>query len=139
MAANGTLRRRIVLACVILAGVLCAVYALVVVVSLKAIEDRLLNDRLAEAAGQLIANHLHGFRNDVPGDPQVFEDAAIPVAWRGFDAGVHEVSAGGRVLHVLVHEQGGRRFAVVDEERKKKRIERQVGTAEAGAIKICKK
>ena len=137
MQASGSLRRRIVQAAVILAGVLCTVYALVIVVSLKAIEDRLLNERLAEAAEQLIANHLQGFRNDVPGDPRVYEDAAIPAAWRGFAPGVHEVDADGRVLHVLLRERGGRRFAVVDDESDFEQLESHVWAASAGAVLLC--
>ncbi|NML42945.1 HAMP domain-containing histidine kinase [Ramlibacter sp. G-1-2-2] len=137
MPAEGMLRRRIVRACLVLAAVLCAVYAAVIVTSMMVIEDRLLNDRLDEAADQLITNHLQGFRGEVPGDPRVYEGAAIPPQWRDLPVGMHEVDEGKRVLHVLVRERAGRRFAVVDDESDFEELEALVWSAVAAAFVLC--
>jgi signal transduction histidine kinase len=134
---SASLRSRIVRACVVLALVLCSVYAVIVFFSVKAIEGKLVNDRLAEAADQLIENHLRGFKSGVPGDPEVFAESQMPAAVRALGPGVHEVMVEGRSLHILFRDHGGQRFAVVDDESDFEHMEVQVWAVLGGACALC--
>ncbi len=138
MMRKASLRARILQACVILAAVVCAVYALLLLVGVHALEDRLLNDRLLESAADVIRNHVQHARGPVNGDPEVYQDGAIPAEMRDLPSGVvNELELGDRVLHVLIREQGGHRFAVVDDESDFERIEGQLWSALAGAFVLC--
>src|SRR4051812_28146659 len=91
MLPRSSLRSRIVQACVILAAIVCAVYALLLLAGIHALEDRLLNDRMFGSADDLIRNHVQRARGPVGGDPQVYQDGEIPASMRGLPPGeVHE-------------------------------------------------
>jgi signal transduction histidine kinase len=134
---SGSLRSRIVRACVILAVILCSLYAVIVFFSVKAVEDKLVNDRLAEAGDQLIENHLKGFKSGVPGDPEVYLETEMPAAVRALKPGVHELMVDGRSLHILIRDHRGTRFAVVDDESDFEHMEVQVWAVLAGAFALC--
>jgi signal transduction histidine kinase len=132
-----SLRWRIVQACVLLAAGVCAVYALLLLVGVHALEDRLLNERMLVSADSLIHNHLEHVRDPVSSDPAVYQDAEIPPAMRQLEPGVHELALDDRVLHVLIRQRGTHRFAVVDDESDFERIEGLLWSALAGAFVLC--
>lgn len=134
---KGSLRRRIVKACVLLAAVLCVCFATIMFFSVKAIEERLVNARLVESADQLIDQHVQGLRQRVAGDPIIWRAGEIPADLRALPLGVHELVLDGRALHVLMHERAGQRYAVVDDESDYERIESDIWKALAGASVVC--
>ncbi|MDB5954720.1 HAMP domain-containing sensor histidine kinase [Ramlibacter sp.] len=138
MLGKSSLRSRIVQAFVILTAIVCTVYALLLLVGIHALEDRLLNDRMVKSADDLIRNHVRHARGAVGGDPEVYQDDDIPAAMRELAAGdVQELELGDRVLHVLIRQQGGHRFAVVDDESDFERNEGQLWAALAGTSALC--
>lgn len=134
---KGSLRRRIVQACVLLALVLCSVYAVLVLLSVRAIEDRLVNDRLTEAAPHLVDNYRKSIKSTIPGDPEVYSLAQMPPDIRQLPLGIHELTIAGKALHVLVGDYDGQRFAVVDDESDFERMEVRVWAALVGALVLC--
>jgi signal transduction histidine kinase len=138
MLGKSSLRSRIVQACVILTAIVCTVYALLLLAGIHALEDRLLNDRMLGSADDLIRNHVQHARAAVGGDPQVYQDDGIPAAMRELPVGeVQELELGDRVLHVLIRQQGGHRFAVVDDESDFERNEGRLWAALAGTSALC--
>jgi signal transduction histidine kinase len=137
MAREASLRRRIVEACLLLTAVVCAVYALLLVAGVHALEDQLLDTHLVESAPDLIRNRQEHSRGPVAGDPQVLVDAEIPPGMRGLEPGVHELVVGTRTLHVVIREQTGHRFAVIDDESEFERLEGLFWAGLGGAAALC--
>ena len=120
-----------------LAVVLCTCFGGIAYLTVKAIEDKLINARLVAAADRLIENHLVGLESGVPGEPVVLRGAALPPPLRELAGGVHEIDLGGRALHVLIRDQGDDRFAIVDDESEYERIEGDIWIALAGGLLGC--
>jgi signal transduction histidine kinase len=137
MLGEASLRRRIVQACVLLTAVVCAVYALLLVVGVHALEDKLLDTHLVESASDLIRNHQERSRGPVAGDARVLVDGEIPPGMHELDPGVHELVLGTRTLHVVIREQAGHRFAVVHDESDFERLEGLLWAALGGAAALC--
>lgn len=134
---KGPLRRRIVNAYVLLAVVLCTCFAGIVYVSVKVIEEKLVNARMDVAGDELIDQHVNGVLSRVSGDPVVWHGEEIPTALRTLPAGVHEIQLDGRALHVLLRDRAGQRYAIVDDESDYEQIEANVWEALAGASVVC--
>jgi signal transduction histidine kinase len=137
MVREASLRRRIVQACLLLTAVVCAVYALLLLAGVHALEDKLLDTHLVESAPDLIRNRQQHARGAVAGDPQVLVDAEIPPGMRALEPGVHELIVGSRTLHVFIREQAGHRFAVIDDESDFERLEGLLWAALGGAATLC--
>jgi signal transduction histidine kinase len=137
MLGEASLGRRIVRACVLLTAVVCAVYALLLLAGVHALEDKLLDTHLVESATDLIRNHQERSRGPVAGDARVFVDGEIPPGMRNLDPGVHELVLGGRALHVVIREQAGHRFAVVEDESDFERLEGLLWAGLGGAAALC--
>lgn len=134
---KSSLRRRIANAYLLLAIVLCACFAGIAYFTVKVIEDKLINARLVTAADRLIENHLKGLETGVPGDPAVLHGAELAPALRVLAPGMHEVELDGRALHVLIRQQDGETYAIVDDESEYERIEGDIWETLAGGLLGC--
>lgn len=133
-----SLNGRIVKAYVLLAVLLCACFSTIVFVSVRAIEDKLVDARLTTAASELIDNYLAGQRRRVPGEPVVWSGAQTPLALGVLRDGVpQEVQLDRRALHVLMVQRDGQRYAIVDDESDYERVEKEIWTTLAGASALC--
>jgi signal transduction histidine kinase len=132
-----SLRQRIVGAYVLLALALGLVFSAIAFVSVEAIEDRLIDQRLQDAADTLIRDHLKGELHRIPGFPVVLQGDDLPPALASLPPGLHELELDGRELHVVIDHRDGQRFAVMDDESQFDRIERYVFVVLAGAIALC--
>lgn len=131
-----SLRSRILLAYMLLAALLCALFGAVTYVSVKAIENQMVNVRLLESGNQMIDNHLKGYRTG-PNEPDILSGEQIPVWLRDASPGVHEVTVNGRPSHVLIRDYESRRYAIVHDESTFERLEHYVWLALAAACFVC--
>lgn len=131
------LRRRIVGAYLVLAIVLGTCFAGIGYVSVRLIENQLINLRLERAADVLIDDRLRGIAYRLPGYPVVLYGSGLTPLMRTLPPGVHEIDMDARALHILVRDRGGERFVVMDDESDFERIERYVIIALIGAFVLC--
>ncbi len=137
MLRRSLLRGRIVGAYLLLATILGTLFCVIGFMTIRSIEDRLINHRLEKAAETLINDHLHGTEHRLPGDPSVLHGAQVQPVLRALNVGVHEVTIDGRALHVLVHDYDGERYVILDNEEQFERIERYLFLALAGTFGLC--
>lgn len=123
MQAENTLRRRLVLACVLLAVVIGGVFAAAAYVIIEAVEYELIETRLTRAADLLVQSDRAGA--PVPSSPDLrfAVGARIPEEFRTLPPGVHQIESKGRILEVLIVEQAGQRYAVIDDVSEFERLE----------------
>lgn len=131
------LRRRIAGAYILLAVALTACFSGLTVLTVRSIEDQLVNQRLEMAADKLIDDHLLGQDHRLPGYPVVLHGAELSPLMNSLPEGVHEIEQDGASLHILVRDRDARRFVVRDDESAYERIERRVFVGLAGASLLC--
>jgi len=134
MRRKGSLRHRIIWTYALLTVVVCGFFAAVALSTLRAVEQRLIDGRLAAQAEWLIERHRRGLSTDLPSGTRFYYGAAIPADIRPLPAGLHKLNVGkhpasadarGRAapgptfgqhsVYVLAGTDRGNRFAVVDE------------------------
>lgn len=123
---DGSLRRRIVSAYVLLAFIVCGFFAGVAFFTVRAIEHQLIDKRLAVEADWLVARHRQGTSTELPTGIRFLYGSAIPEDMRALAPGFHELHIGERTLFVLARVDGGDRFVVIDEQNDFERIEGDV-------------
>lgn len=136
MKPSKSLRSRILLAYMMLAGVLCLLFCAVTYISVEAIENQLVKMRLLESGDQMIENHLKGYHTG-PNEPEVLSGEQIPPWLRGARPGIHEVTADGKPMDILVRDYQGKRYAIVHDESNFERLEGYVWIALAAACLVC--
>ncbi|WEL99001.1 sensor histidine kinase [Delftia tsuruhatensis] len=135
MRPSKSLRSRILLAYMMLAGVLCFLFGAVTYISVEAIEVQQVNGRLLESGNQMIENHLNGYHTG-PNEPEVLVGEQIPDSLRRATPGIHEVVEQDRSLHVLIRDYEGKRYAIVYDESGFERIETYVLIALSAACLV---
>jgi signal transduction histidine kinase len=110
-----TLRRRIVWTYTALTVATCALFAVLIYVTVSEVEDRLVYERLNAQADLFIERHRQGASHSVK-DIEFFPGSAAPAEFAALPPGVHDEKRNGRDVHVLVREGAGERFVLVDAE-----------------------
>jgi signal transduction histidine kinase len=123
---QSSLRHRILVAYVLLTTLLCGIFAIVVVVTLAAIEDRLIDQRLVLAADRVSERAGQGLLADLPPNVRIYRDDAMPPALRSLGPGKYELALDGVSQNILVRADRGGRFALVDNDSEFERIRRDV-------------
>ena len=123
MRAENSLRRRLIAACVLLAVVIGGVFAAATYVMIEIMEYELLEVRLSRAADLLVQAHRAGVSNPPSLDLRFAVGEQIPQEMRALQPGLHELESNGRTLQVLIINQGGQRYAVIDDISEFERLE----------------
>jgi|SoiMethySBSTD1v2_1073268.scaffolds.fasta_scaffold14799_1 signal transduction histidine kinase len=115
MNVKNSLRGRLAAACVLLATIIGAVFALAGYIIIESIEHQLIEERLTRAAQLMIQNRRAGV--SIPATTQLTFAVGdeIPAEMRTLRPGVHQVEAEGKVFEVLIAEENGERYAVIDD------------------------
>ena len=111
-----SLRRRFIVTYTLLTAVVCGLFATVMFFTLTTLEGRLVDDRLATQSEWLIKRFRSGQVLDTPTGLQLLQGDLIPAEMRGLAPGLHEWVRNGKSLHLLVRNEGGNRFIVLDEQ-----------------------
>lgn len=115
MRADNSLRRRLIAACVLLAVIVGGVFAAAAYVIIEVMEYELIDVRLSRAADQFIQNERAGVSTPTALDLRFAVGAQIPQEFRALNPGLHELDSNGRILQVLIVDQRGQRYAVIDD------------------------
>ena len=126
MPREGSLRRRIVAAYVLLALVVCGLFALVVFFTVKEIEKHLVEKKLASIAQWQLERRSQGVAPELPPGVSFFTGSAIPPSMRDLPLDFQDLSEGKRTLHVLSGLSKGEQFVVAEEIAEFKKIEHEV-------------
>jgi signal transduction histidine kinase len=115
MGASTSLRRRIAAACVLLAVIIGGVFAAAAYIIVEAVEYELIEARLTRAGELLIQNTREGILMPPSFDLRFAVDHEIPAPLRALKPGVHQIEIDDRILEVFLAQDGGRRYAVIDD------------------------
>lgn len=115
MRPESSLRRRLIAACVLLATVIGGVFASATYVIVEAVEYELIDVRLERAADLLIRAHRQGFAIPPYPDVRLLVGAQMPGEMSALTTGRHEIKLEGREYYVLVVNEDGERYALVDD------------------------
>lgn len=116
MHSNGSLRRRIVAAYVLLACAVCTFFAVAAYAAMMTIESRLIDRRLERAADQVLDRYWRRLPLGVPVNVVLYRDDDVPQRLRALGPGLHEVTDGGPPMQVLVRVDRGLRFVFTDDD-----------------------
>ena len=105
-----SLRGRLATACVLLATIIGAVFALGGYIIVETIERKFIEERLTRTAQLLIQNRRSG--GSLATSPQltIAVDDEIPASLRRLDPGAHEIDLGDKVVEVLIAEHARTRY-----------------------------
>ena len=129
-----SLRRRFIVTYALLTAVVCGLFAVLMFFTLTTLEGRLVDDRLATQGEWLIKRFRSGQVLDTPTGLQLLQGELIPAEMRGLTPGFHEWVRDGKSLHMLVRDEGGNRFVILDEQSGLVAIEEIVLLALAGGV-----
>ncbi len=110
-----SLKKRIALTYILLAVTVAGAFSLVTYISVKVIEEQVIDAGLAKMATRLIESHRNGHMLDAPPDVRFLIDEAIPAELRNLPSGVHELPLSDQHVHALLRDHGSSRYAVVQE------------------------
>lgn len=110
-----SLKKRITLTYILLAVAVAGAFSLVTYISVKVIEEQVIDARLAKMANRLIEFHQKGHMPDAPPDVRFLIDEAIPAELRTLPVGIHELPLSDRHVHALLRDHGASRYAVIQE------------------------
>lgn len=113
MRSDGSLRHRIIAAYVLLALVLCAVFAGAAFFTVEAVEREFIYKRLTVEFDRLIARQRQGISTDLPVDMQLYRGSEIPQAMGQLAPGFHEISVGDNTFDLLVGTDAGERLILL--------------------------
>lgn len=129
-----SLRRRVIVTYALLTAVVCGLFAILMFFTFTTLEGRLVDDRLA-TQGEWLIKRLHsGQVLDTPTGLQLLHGELIPAEMRGLTPGFHEWVLDGKSLHMLVRDEDGQRFIILDEQSGLVAIEKIVLLALAGGV-----
>lgn len=124
-----TLRRRIVVTYTALTVGVCGLFAAMIYVTVMEVEELLVYHRLDSQAQAFIQRYRRGEPPPSVKELHFFHGANVPAEFADLPAGIHDKERGGRDVHVLVREDGGEVFMLIDEEPGFWLIEHTVTTA----------
>lgn len=131
--ARWTLRRRIVWTYAALTVGVCSLFASLIYVTVSEVEDRLVYRRLDTQARLFIEGYRRGEPHAAT-DIEFFHGASAPAQFAALAPGIYDEKRNGRDVHVLVREEAGQRFVLVDEETGFWQIEQHVIIALAAGV-----
>ena len=111
-----TLRRRIVWTYAVLTVAVCTLFAALVYLTVEEAEERLVHRRLDAHADSFIQSRRRGEPPSVKTEIQLFDAASAPARFAALSPGIHDEKYLGRDVHVLVREDGGERFFLMDKD-----------------------
>lgn len=111
------------LACLLLAVVIGGVFAAATFVLIESVEHELIDRRLSRAMEQLLDGHRKGKVALPPMDLHFVSGAQLPARLHTLPPGLYELKLGGRGLHVLIVDEVGERFALIDDQSDFEQIE----------------
>lgn len=126
MTRPSTLRRRIVTAYLFFALSICTFFGIVAAVAIEGVEDLLVDEHLRSVAAWASPRHAAGLPVEMPSDIGFYHGTDIPAELRDLTPGVDKPVFEGKVVHVLVGEDAGGRYVVVDRASEYKSIERTI-------------
>jgi len=126
MKLSSSLRRRIVVAYLVFALAVCAFFGIVAAVAIEGVEDMLVDEHLRSIATWASPRHADGLQVEMPSDVSFFHGADIPLELRDLPPGVMKKGFEGKVVHLLVGEDEGGTYVVVDRASEYKRIEHTI-------------
>lgn len=114
MVRSDSLRGRMIAAYVLLAVIIVGFFTIAAFLVVSKIEKELIDNRLERAANIWAADAhiLHSQALDL----SFFKGRLIPQDFQSLGLGTHEMRLNGRALHVLIGEEQGERYAVVDDQ-----------------------
>lgn len=130
MKTGRSLKQRITRAFVLLAVLLAGFFSLVSYISVEVIEAQVIDERLDEMADTLIGHYAAKVMVDTPSDISFFVNEQIPDELQKVPPGTHELMiVGGNEVQALIREEGGNRFAIVQDMEKFEHIEHIIFSA----------
>ena len=129
-----SLRMRFIVTYALLTAVVCGLFATLMFFTLTALEGRLVDDRLATQGEWLIKRFRSGQVLDTSTGLQLLQGELIPAEMRGLTPGFHEWVQDGKSLHILMRDEGGNRFVILDKQSGLVAIEEIVLLALAGGV-----
>lgn len=123
MKKTDSLRRRIIAAYMMFAFAVSAFFGLIAALAVEGIEEKLVDERLAEVARWSIPRHSAGMSVVMPAGLTFHHDEEIPHSLRGLPHGVREITVDGVDLHVLAGRDDHGEFVVVDHDSEYEKIE----------------
>ncbi len=132
-----SLRYRIVAAYVLLTCAVCGCFAIVAFFALQAVEDRMIDQRLSQAAPGLIERYRQGLAITEPGEATLYHGRDIPPALTGLKPGVYDTVIGDSAHQALIVDDKGERYAIAQDDSDYERIKRSVYEALAVAVPAC--
>ena len=121
-----SLGKRIVKAYLLFALTFSLFFAVVAVVVVEGIEQRMVFDRLEDVAAWAIPRHAAGLPVEMPAGLSFHRGDAIPLSMRGLSPGIHDFDVDGVGLHVFAGADQAGPFVAVDHESDYERVERAV-------------
>ena len=121
-----SLGQRIVKAYLLFALTFSLFFAVVAVVVVEGIEQRMVFDRLEDVAVWAIPRHAAGLPVEMPAGLSFHRGDAIPLSMRGMAPGIHDLDVDGVGLHVFAGADQAGPFVAVDHESDYERVERAV-------------
>ncbi|MFJ4344324.1 sensor histidine kinase [Pseudomonas sp. NPDC089401] len=109
-----SIRGRLVAASVLLAAIIIAFFGAVSVLVNLTIKHEFIDQRLSSSA-ELWAGEAFNKISSKPTELEFFREADIPAEFRSLAAGVHTVTINGRSARILIAEDRGERYAVIDD------------------------
>jgi len=120
---RGTLRRRIVVAFLLLAIAGCGLFAFIATLAVEGIEIQLVDKRLESVAAWASPRNIAGLPVEMPTGVIFYHGAAIPSSLRDLRPGVQEKTVDGIGLHVLAGKDAAGDYVVVDRDSDYEKIE----------------
>lgn len=108
-------RWRITLAFALLAAAVCGFFALAFVITFQTIEHQLFGQRL-QAEAEWWAQHANEPSVALPPGRHFYQGTSIPAVLRELSPGYHDLEKGAYDYHVIVYDQGDRRYVLVSDE-----------------------
>jgi signal transduction histidine kinase len=121
-----SLRQRMISACVVLTCIVCSAFAATALHAIDGVEDRLIDQRLAQTADQLERRLAAGQNLDLPPSVTLYRGDALPPSLQGLAAGRHELTLDGDSVNVLVRHTGPSAFVLVDADADFEAIKREL-------------
>lgn len=131
-----SLRRRFIVTYVLLTAVVCGLFATLMFFTLTTLEGRLVDDRLATQGEWLIKRFRSGQVLDTPTGLQLLQGELVSAEMQGLAQGFHEWVRDGKALHMLVRDEGGNRFIILDEQSGLVAVEEIVLIALVGGVVV---
>jgi len=115
MTADRSLKHRFARTFVLLAAIVAGFFCLAAYTAVEVIEAEVMDDRLETISDVLIARHLRRQPYEPPPGVEVFIDDRLPPALRNQEPGIHELLLEQREVQLLIRDENGHRYAIVQE------------------------